>query len=327
MSCVIKCSNCGVALNLPDEAHGRKVKCPKCGVKFLAEDATPSREVPGGSADSTLVLKKSASSGDLPLIPTAPGDLRETFDLPMMTEAAPTPRKANPAGGAGQGVGAKTRADALALFDDAPRAPRKKTGAEGRAQARRCPTCGSVVPIGMALCQTCGLDLDTGTRLDLMDDLAPPPPPASPGPPLPIAIIGGFCTALSVALAVAALVFSVRGQAGTIYFVPVALFGTFAAIQFLRGKSVKLLLAALTLGAVINVAAFIALPVYNANAETTVEKRTDIGDDPDAADEAIRPVAERLDTNSISVGITVLFLYALVCVYLLSPQVNRHFSK
>jgi hypothetical protein len=178
----------------------------------------------------------------------------------------------------------------------------------------------------MSLCQTCGLDLDTGARVDLMDDLAPPPPPPAYGPPLPIAIIGGLCTALSVALAVAALVFSVRGQAGTIYFVPVAAFGAFAAIQFLRGKSVKLLLAALTLGALIDVAALIALPVYNANAETTVEKRTDVGDDPDAADEAIRPVAERLDTNSISIGITVLCLYAVLSVYLLSPQVNRYFK-
>ncbi len=56
-------------------------------------------------------------------------------------------------------------ADALALFQDEPKQNRKPKGAEARAKARRCPSCGGVVGIGMSLCNTCGLDLDTGKRV------------------------------------------------------------------------------------------------------------------------------------------------------------------
>src|SRR2546429_591121 len=73
-------------------------------------------------------------------------------------------------------AGSRPVGDALALFQDSPKAaPRRLGAAEARAQARRCPTCGGVVPAGMSLCQTCGLDLETKTRVSLDDDLAPPP--------------------------------------------------------------------------------------------------------------------------------------------------------
>ena len=55
-------------------------------------------------------------------------------------------------------------ADVLALFQDEPKTNRKPKGAEARAKARRCPDCGGVVGVGMSLCNTCGLDLDTGQR-------------------------------------------------------------------------------------------------------------------------------------------------------------------
>src|SRR5260370_40857102 len=89
----IKCTNCGVALNLPEQAQGRRLKCPKCGTKFLAEDAqpqpiSPPPVRPDPSASSTVTLDRSTSSGELPLLPTAPGNLRETFDLPLVTDAA-----------------------------------------------------------------------------------------------------------------------------------------------------------------------------------------------------------------------------------------------
>ena len=37
----------------------------------------------------------------------------------------------------------------------------------------------------------------------------------------------------------------------------------------------------------------------------------------------IKPYAERLDTGTISRGIALLFLYAGVSIYLISPSVNR----
>jgi hypothetical protein len=255
-------------------------------------------------------------------MPVAEGDLRETFDLPMMTEAAsPAPA------GRPLTAGAGPVADALVLFDDRPQSPRRKTGAEARAQARRCPNCQGAVPAGMSLCQVCGFDLETGTKISLADELIPPPPPAPAGLPLDMTIIGCLCVAMSIALAAAAVVFAARGAQGALYFLPVAAFGGFAAYQFLRRKSVKMLMVALTLGAAIDVIALVALPIYNANAETTVVQRSGTDDDPDAADEMITPVLDRLDTDRISTGFAVLAVYAVLSIYLLSARVGRQFRK
>ena len=326
----IQCTNCGVVLNLPAQAEGRKLQCPKCGIKFRAggTGAAPGTGKPSAgsneNAESTVELSKKQSSVELPVMPLAAGDLRETFDLPMMTEAASSGH-----GGMKSGTsGGKSAADALALFDDKPAAPRRKTGAEARAQARRCPTCGGVVPQGMSICQTCGLDLESGMRVGLDDDLSPPPTVRSQGIPLPIGIVGGVCFAASLSLAVAALVMWMGGMEGAFYFVPVALFGGFAAVQFLRGKSVKLLLAALTLGAMIDLAGLVALPIYVAHTETQViAQRPGEVDDPNESDVAITPITERLDTNKIKLGITLLILYGVISIYLISPQVSRHFKK
>jgi hypothetical protein len=181
--------------------------------------------------------------------------------------------------------------------------------------------------MGMSLCNTCGLDLDTGTRVDLEDDLAPTAPLRGPSMPIPMVVVGGLCLAGSVALAIVACVSWFGGQAGVQYFIPVAAFGGFAAVEFLRGKSVKLLLAALTLGAAIDLVGLIGLPIYNANSEATVVQTTDAIDDPEGIGERLLSINERLDTNKISLGITLLFLYAVVSIYLLSPQVNRYFKK
>lgn len=352
MSRSIHCLHCGVSLALPPQAEGRKVRCPKCGGRFQVgglQDAPKSTgpAAPGPNPDSTFELRKASSvelpvapvkgggpgqpgtakppvrpaartpfPDDVPLLPLAEGDLRETFDLPLMTEAAPAASKI-PAPG-------RQAADATALFDGQPVAPRRKAGGDARTHARRCPTCGGVVPVGMSICQTCGLDLETGMRVGLEDDLAPAPAPARPALPIAALVVGGLSAAVSVFLAVFALVLWNGGTAGALYFLPVAGFGVYSAVQFLRGRSVKPLLTALTLGALIDVSALIALPIYNAQAETQVIHRTPGNDDPEAEDEVIKPVAERLDTNKITTGIAVLVLYALVCVYLLSPQVQRH---
>jgi predicted RNA-binding Zn-ribbon protein involved in translation (DUF1610 family) len=316
-------------LNLPEQAAGRRLKCPRCGAKFVVptDGAAPQPAGPETGTkkgpDTTFELTRKQSSLEFPVMPTASGDLRETFDLESMTGAAPP---AEPAPRA-PGSGGREAADALALFEEKPTKPRRKTGAEARATARRCPNCGGVVSVGMSICKSCGLDLESGTRVDLADDLAPPPAPRSEGFPIAMTILGGLSFALSVALAVAALVVWRQGLSGAQYFIPVAAFGGYAAVQFLRGKSVKMLLAALTIGAVIDVAALVGVPIYNANAEATVVPRKEASDDPDAATEIIRPVSERLDMQRIKLGLALLTLYAATSVYLLSPTVQKHFRK
>jgi hypothetical protein len=312
----IQCTNCGVALNVPDHAAGRRLKCPKCGTKLHAND-------PGTAASSTTIglhdarpdssqLSGSQRSHGDETLPTAAGDLRETFDLPLLTEEDTSSAKPTRGGSS----------DALSLFQgDKPAGPRRQNAAEARSKARRCPTCGGVVPVGMSLCSTCGLDLESGRRVDLLDDLAPPPPPPSHGPPIPVVLIGGLCLLGSIFLALFSGVKSLRGANGWGFFFPLCVFGGFAAVQFLRGKSAKLLLLALTLGAVVDVVGLIVMPVYYANMETKVQRKTST--DIDVEDEVFQPVTERLDMQAISAGITLLILYALVSVYLMSPAMNR----
>src|SRR3954470_20584512 len=83
----IQCPQCGVVLNIPDAAAGRRLKCPKCATKFAADGAPP----PARPASPSLPSRGMASS--LPLrashefdLPTAPGSLREQFDLPLLGE-------------------------------------------------------------------------------------------------------------------------------------------------------------------------------------------------------------------------------------------------
>ena len=332
-STTVQCTNCGVVLNLPEKVEGRRLKCPKCGVKFqVGPTATGSKPVPSSptSADlnpnSTLLLSRQPSSGDLPVMPTASGDLRDSFDLPMMTEAAPA--RPGGKGGASGGPAGGEHADALALFEDSPQPRRKKTGAEARASARRCPTCGGVVPVGMSICQKCGLDLESGTRVDLADDLSPPPPPKPPGPSIPMTVVGSLCLAVSAALSAFAFFKWNAGLAGAIYFVPLALFGIFASVQFLRGKTVKLLLVALTLGAVMDLTFMIGAPIIKANEEAApIERTISSNDDAELEREIIKPYAERLDASTISKGIGLLFLYAGISIYLISPSVQKHMRK
>src|SRR5262249_3482815 len=142
-------SNCRVVLNLPESAAGRRLKCPKCGTKFHA--GTPATRPPS-SAPGVADAGQSSSTIGAPVrdpndldLPVAAGDLRETFDLPLLMDDAPKapgPRHST--------------ADAVALFQDDAPARRRPTGAEARAKSRRC-SCGGVVPPGMSLCARCGL--------------------------------------------------------------------------------------------------------------------------------------------------------------------------
>jgi hypothetical protein len=228
--------------------------------------------------------------------------------------------------------------DAEALFEDAPVRKKKLKGAEARAQARRCVGCGGVVPAGMPICATCGVDQETGMRVGLEDDLTlPPPPPPSTGLPLHIAITGFLCGLASVILLILALIMSVREEPGVTQYgwlclVLVSALGIHGAIQFFIGRSVKYLMLALTLGVLVDLMSLIALPIIQANfadreAVVTRVAKKDNPDSLDAEDVEIKPIAERLDQQKITLGLSVILVYALLSIYLMSPAVKRYFAK
>ena len=322
----IQCPDCGVVLNVPEAAVGRRVKCPKCGNKFAAEGPpTPpshrSPTSPGASGEfhraSSISLPTTGGHGDLDL-PTASGSLREQFDLPLLGEDLPVSRgPASPA----------AAADPMALFkDDPPVTRRKPLPGDARSKARRCPTCGSVVPQGMSLCGTCGLDLDTGTRVDLVEDIETVAGPRrSSGPPIGVIVVGGLSIAVAVIFGIISLLQWQKGDNGYVFLLMVCLFGIYAAIQFLRSRTTRLLLVALTLGAMVDVVVMMILPVYYASIQVDIREQAP---DPNAVDAeaiAIGNISDRLDTNKLSWGIAILVCYAAVSVYLNSPPVKRYF--
>src|SRR4051812_14666402 len=155
----ILCQKCAVILNLPDQVTaGKKMKCPKCGYRFeITERDANSASMPPGPANAAIassheVAKRPPSNAELPLL-AADHDLRDMFDSPLASAAA-IERAA---------VSTQTRgvSDAEALFQDEPARRRKPKGAEARAQNRRCSNCGGVVPVGMSICSSCGVDQDT----------------------------------------------------------------------------------------------------------------------------------------------------------------------
>jgi hypothetical protein len=304
----IQCPQCGVVLNVPEAAAGRRLKCPKCATKFAADGGPP----PSASS-STLPNRGLASSVTLPAaplseldLPVASGSLREQFDLPLLGE---DPIPSRPA----------SEADPLGLLGDEPVVRRRPTAAEGRAQARRCPTCGGVVPRGMSLCSTCGLDLETGRRIDLTEDIGPPAPLRRSAPPIGAWVVGGLSIFVSVLFAIISLVQAQgEGQWGYWCLLLVCVFGIFASVQFLRGRSIKLLFVALTMGVMVDILAMIILPVFMAVSNVEVNHQ-------DADGPAIRSATEGLDTQKISWGIAIVVSYVAVALYLNSARVRRRF--
>jgi hypothetical protein len=333
MPATTQCPNCGVVLTLPPGAEGRRLKCPKCATRFPAENTqsrppsshpgmagpAPSSPAPGHPAPASSILGTPVSPD--PLIPLADHDLRDTFDLPMMMGGTTAP--ASP-----------QRADAVALFrDDEPAQPRRKGGAEARSRARKCTKCGSLVPAGMSLCEFCGLDLDTGIRVAPDEELfAAPPIPKAPPLPIGVGIVGGITALGSVVLFFVALVQWTNQKASQLsgyeFLGVVCAFGIFASIQFLRGKSVKLLLVALTLGAMIDVVGLLVVPVWKASEDAAAAPL--INNDPNDEDgqpAAVEPYYERINKATIAWGVALLVLYAVVVFYLLTPGVRRHFER
>jgi hypothetical protein len=257
-------------------------------------------------------------------LPTSPAPLRETFDLPSLGEDVPrstpgkTPAKSAPA------------ADVMALFQDEPKTARKPKGAEARAHARRCPGCGGVVGVGMSLCNTCGLDLDTGQRVvvDVLDDEMPQAY-RPPSPSMGVIFVGSLCAVGFLLLSAASVVSWSKGQEGAPFLLIVWLFGIYGAVQFLRRKSMRPLFVGLSLAVGIGVVYLIALPIYDANMPTSAAPVIDNAPatpvDPDAPQ--IRPITEQLDMTRISWGIFSLLAYAGLAVYLNSPAMRREFRK
>jgi hypothetical protein len=334
MASTTQCQQCGIVLNVPDQALGKRLKCPHCGARFGAIPGDPR------SAQSSFLLQPAPEpapsrpgvgvpdrpDSSVEALPTVSGEVREMYNPPVLDELSAPPKAANrPV--AKSATAAKPVADALALFDDGPQKPRRVTQAEARSQARRCPTCGGVVPVGMSLCSRCGLDLETGARVNLEDDLTPPPEPRAPALPLPVSIIGGVTFLGSLVFAVVSLALWLQGHNGFHYFVPIGLFGMYAAVQCLRQKSVRLLLMALSFGVAIDIVALIAMPIYRAHVESSALEQP-LGAEiqaPEGAELVIPSVVDKLDTQSLTIGIGLILVYAAVAFYLLTPRVQWHF--
>jgi hypothetical protein len=269
------------------------------------------------------IEKRPASPAEVP-IPTAEGDLRETFNLPLVGG-----REAE----RGQAVSGPETADVGGLFADPGPSKRKTTAAEARAAARRCVHCGGVVPRGMSICVICGTDQETGMRVGLDDDLAPPPPPPSKGPPIHVTTIGFLCATASLIFLLLAIIQSTRSQSALglpawLALAMVPAFAIFASVEFIRGRSARLLLVALTLGAVVDVCGLVAWPIVEVVTQdqdqivSVVRPHAD-----DDTNTGIKPMEERLDTRRIMVGIALIVLYAVVSLYLISPPVKKYIAE
>jgi hypothetical protein len=289
-------------------------------------DASSESTLPGPADADTLsrfdMEVRPPSLDDLP-IPVAEKDLRETFDLPLISarEAERVEVATSPA-----------VSDATALFDDRGGPRRRITAADARAKARRCSNCGGLVPQGMSICASCGVDQETGLRLGLDDDLVPPPPPRPQGPPVHIAIIGGLCAFAAVMLLIISLIQSVRGARdwenyGWLCLALVSGFGIYGSVEFIRGRSAKLLMLALSLGVMIDLLALVALPVVQTfwdDQDRIVTQVQSKSDDIESPGIGIKPHQERLDITRLKVGFILILIYAVLSVYLMSPPVKKY---
>ncbi len=339
MNHTVQCPQCGIVLNVPASAAGRRLKCPQCATKFAAPALGPDESAfaEPGPMSSLFPSSGEGSSGSVELpaarnrggsgtfeLPTSPGPLRDSFDLASLSDDQP--RK--PARAAAPPAPAPA-ADAMALFQDEPRSNRKLVGAEARAKARRCPTCSTVVPAGMSLCGTCGLDLDTGQRIAPLEvfeeDL--PAPVYHQAPPIGLVFVGTLCLTGFLILAVASLVAWSKGLDGAQYLLVIWLFGGYSTVQFLRRKAIRPFFVALSLAVAVGSVYLIALPVYYANMPTeapAVDPTQIPGvEDPDAPD--LKPIV--VDMTKISWGVISMLGYAGLMLYLNSPGLRRQFDR
>jgi phage FluMu protein Com len=321
----IQCQQCGVILNLPAQvAAGKRLKCPKCATRFVVSetDASSVSTAPGltDAAPTSFDLdKRPPSADDLPRA-TSEGDLRDTFELPLM-------------GGRDAERGEAATADAVGLFQDHGTSRRRVTAAEARSKARRCNRCGSSVPQGMSICPTCGTDQETGTHVGLDDDLSPPPPPRSIGPPLHISIVGGVCGTAAIITMLTGVIMSTKGESSVAHYswltlAAVSAFAIFGCVQFIRGKSARVLLIALTLGMAVDVLGLVAFPLVEPMLEDPDQIVKKVKPkELDESDVEIRSFEERMNTERIKLGVVVIVLYAILSVYLTSNSVKKYIFR
>ena len=311
-------------LNVPDAAATRRLRCPRCATKFAADGrvietkfdaAGASSEHPGRSSITLPISNSSSSTGDFgPALPTVPVGASGTFELPFPTATGeiPTVRALAPA----------SFADPEAFFRDDPIDHRRPLAGDARQRARRCPTCGSHIARGMSLCGTCGLDLDTGTRVEVgLQILDEPPPPTRPSAPVGIVAVGVCGIALSTLMAIFALIQYQKGGVLYLLVLAVCLFGVFGAVQMLRFKSLRPFFLALALGTVVDVIALIFVPIYVATKEAA--SVTVSADNP----LAMPAVEDRLDMTKMAFGVAMFVLAAGVAIYLNSPGVRRSYRR
>ena len=262
--------------------------------------------------------KRPPSADDLPSA-TSEGDLRDTFELPLTGGHDFERGEAGPA-----------TADAAGLFLDHGASKRRVTAAEARSRARRCVHCGSSVPQGMSICPTCGTDQETGMRVGLDDDLTPPPPPRPQGPPLHVSIVGGLCGTVAIIALLGGVIESTRGQTSIEHYAwltlaGVSAFAIFGCVQFIRGKSAKLLLLALTLGMGVDVLGLVAVPLIQPMLEDQDQiVKTRKPQDLDESDVEIKSFEDRINTQKIQLGVLVIVIYAILSVYLTSSPVKKY---
>ena len=322
----IQCQKCGVVLNLPPHVSvGKRLKCPRCTTRFVVTEADASSvSTLAGTTDAALTSfdldKMPPNLDDLPAA-TSTGDLRDTFDLPLISG-----REAE----RGEAVSPPSTADASALFADSGPSRRRQTAAEARSKARRCSHCGGGVPAGMSICPTCGTDQETGMRVGLEDDFAPAAPSRPSGPPLHVAIIGGLCGTAGIILALTAVIQSTRGKSSIEnYFwlglAGLAAFGIYSCVQFIRGRTAKPLMLALALGVAFNLVGLVAYPLIEPMLRDPdqVIKHDVKPEDPGDAAIAIVPFEERINSQRIATGVGVVILYAGLSLYLMSPPVKK----
>src|SRR5262249_6448197 len=111
-----QCENCGIILNLPTGIKpGKRLKCPRCGTRFVISesDASSASTAPGmaDAAAATMpeIPRRAVAPDELP--PSlGEGDLREAFDLPLVSGSARDMER-------GAGVSGSQTADVGGLFD------------------------------------------------------------------------------------------------------------------------------------------------------------------------------------------------------------------
>jgi hypothetical protein len=190
----------------------------------------------------------------------------------------------------------------------------------------------------MSLCNHCGLDLDTGNRYEVEEvlDEAPPPEPEF-GTPAAVIVIGLVTLVASGFLAMLAMI-RLEGL-GRLCLTIACLFGVLGATQFLRGKSMQLLVAALMLGGAVDIVVLILLPVIQADeavalppmAEDPAPAARPAPETEDSApgespSKAIKPLSERVDSTKITLGVVVLVLDAAMLISLAMPGVRCYFE-